>query len=98
MPSTKRPPVSACTLAAAVAATDGWRVAVLVTAVANLSVVVAAPAIAAATYGSPDRHCESTIPMPVQPSASRRLANSADRPGSPGPGVHISTAATVSSR
>ena len=49
MPSTKRPPVSACTLAAAVAATAGWRVAEFVTAVATLSVVVAAPTIAAAT-------------------------------------------------
>src|SRR3954464_929213 len=94
MPSTKRPPVSACTVAAAVAATDGWRVAVLVTAVASLSVVVAAPAIAAAPYGSPERHCEATMPLPVQPSASRRRALSPARPGTPGPGVHISTALT----
>jgi hypothetical protein len=98
MPSTNRPPVSACTVAAAVAATDGWRVAVFVTAVASLSVVVAAPAIAAATYGSPDRHCESTMPMPVQPSLSMRRADSAARPGMPAPGVHISTASTVTLR
>src|SRR4051794_23850549 len=32
--------------------------------------------------------------MPVQPSASRRRALSPARPGTPGPGVHISTALT----
>ena len=89
--------VSAGTLPAvgtakAVAATAGWRVAVFVTAVASLSVDVAAPASAAAMYGSPDRHCESTIPMPVQPSASTRRARAAAAPGRPMPGVHISTA------
>ena len=91
MPSTKRPPVSACTLAAAVAATAGWRVAVFVTAVASFSVDVAAPAsgggdvrIAGQALRVDDAHARPALGL--DPPGSGAAA-----PGTPMPGVHIST-------
>src|SRR5829696_9590147 len=78
-------------LAAAPAATAGWRVIGLVTAVARRIRSVVAAAAANATYTSLDRFCESTTPMPPQPCASTARARVATARGDPAMAVHTST-------
>src|SRR6185312_17395068 len=91
MPSTARPPESSWMLAIDPAVTAAWRVTLFVTPVPRPIRVVAVAAIASATYGSPERFCESTTRKPSQPAASSSAAARPARRGPATPVVQIST-------